>query len=261
MSFHPSVVVLFTLLAVTSPIFGQVGELTQPEAAQQSLTITEIPKTPIAVNERADKTTLRSLTLAEFLETEASANGSGSDPFWSSCCECDDQPFETLFLFGGQFTKGAMGKTADLFNVTYDDNWIIGLGYQRFPWARRRVYLGCEIGVAARFGDRTSAEIWAGPAIRHRGINCFDRLTITPSLTAGFSAVTESQGFERHREIGREGDAAFLFYLGPEFAFSSCKCPNTEVFYRLHHRCGANGTLGDLSEGYNANVIGVRFKF
>jgi hypothetical protein len=29
----------------------------------------------------------------------------------------------------------------------------------------------------------------------------------------------------------------------------------------LHHRCGANGTLGDLSEGYNANVIGVRFKF
>jgi hypothetical protein len=237
MRLHPRSVVLLTLLALPLPLFGQVRELSQPGPAPQPVTLTA-PQ-----------------------ETEASTNDCCGGCLWSPCCASDCQPLQSVFLFGGQFTKGSMGNTADIFNVEYDDNYIAGLGYQRFPWTLRRFYFGWEIGVAGRFGDLTSAEIWGGPAIRHRGMTFSDLLTVTPSLTAGFSAVTESHGFERHREIGRDGDATFLFYLGPEIALTTRAFPNTEFFYRLHHRCGANGTLGDLSEGYNANIVGVRFKF
>jgi hypothetical protein len=234
MRLHPRSVVLLALLALPSPLFGQVRELSEPEPAQQSLTQTALQET----EDRTDGGCL-----------------------WSPCCEIDCQPIQSIFVFGGQFTKRSMGNTADMFNVEYDDNYIVGLGYQRFPWTLRRFYFGWEIGVAGRFGDLTSAELWGGAALRHRGITFFDRLTVTASFTAGFSAVTEAQGFEHHREISRDGDASFLFYLGPDIALSIPAFPNTEFFYRLHHRCGANGTLGDLSEGYNANVIGVRFKF
>ncbi len=154
-----------------------------------------------------------------------------------------------------------MGHTADVFNVTYDDNYVIGLGYQCYPWSADDWHLGGEIGVANRFGNSYSAEVWFGPTLRYDGILLCDFLRITPSMTAGLSAVTESMGHERTREITRQGDASFLFYLGPEIAISAPAYSNIEVFYRLHHRCGGGQTLGNLSEGYNANVIGLRLRF
>ncbi|MCI0378747.1 MAG: hypothetical protein L0215_14155 [Gemmataceae bacterium] len=154
-----------------------------------------------------------------------------------------------------------MGHTADVFNVTYDDNYVIGLGYQCYPWSAHNFHLGGEIGLANRFGDAYTAEVWAGPTLRYDGIRLADLLRITPSMTAGFSAVTESMGHERVRENAKRGEASFLFYLGPEIAVSSPAYSNIEVFYRLHHRCGGHRTLGHLSEGYNANVVGLRLRY
>jgi hypothetical protein len=170
-------------------------------------------------------------------------------------------PFESIFIFGGQYTKGSMGDTADIFNVTYDNKYVIGLGYQRFPWSSRYFYWGWEVGTAARFGGEYSQEFWGGAVCRHHGFTIGDLVTITPALTAGFSVVTDTMGHEAHREITRGGDATFLFYLGPEIILSSPSHPNVEIFWRLHHRCGGGRTLGNLSEGYNANCLGIRWKF
>jgi hypothetical protein len=174
--------------------------------------------------------------------------------------ECHRTP-QSIFLFGGQFTRGSMGDTADIFNVTYDNVFFAGLGYQRLPWTWRQFNIGWEIGFGNRFNHEYSAEVWGGAVVRHRGFTVADLVTVTASLTAGFSAVSESTGHEEVREYWRKGDASFLFYLGPEIALSTPRHPNVEVFYRLHHRCGGNQTLGDLSEGYNANCLGIRFKF
>jgi hypothetical protein len=188
-------------------------------------------------------------------------------PCWPIFCGLGDpraygRPRESVFVFAGQFTKRSMRATADVFNVTYDNNYIIALGYQYFPWASRHFDLGWEVGVGNRFNYDHSVEVWGGPVLRHGGINLFDRLTVTASFTAGFSAVTESMGHERVRERSRaRGNATFLVYLGPEIAISNPAHPNIELFYRLHHRSGAHNQFGGMVEGYNANVLGLRFRF
>lgn len=89
----------------------------------------------------------------------------------------------------------------------------------------------------------------------------FDQLRITPGLTFGFSVVTDSIGQELQRQITDNGDARFLGYLGPELAFSSLSAPRWELVLREQHRSGAGGTFGHMTEGYNANVAGLRYRF
>ena len=89
----------------------------------------------------------------------------------------------------------------------------------------------------------------------------FDTLRIAPSVTLGVSATTNSIGRERERELTQNGDARFLFYFGPEVAFSLRKHDNIELTYGVHHRSGANRALGHIEEGYDANTLGLRYRF
>jgi hypothetical protein len=184
---------------------------------------------------------------------------------WGTNDACG-KPSEAVFVFFGFFTRGSMGDTADVFNVTYDYHHYIGaVGYQRYFHSGRRHHWGWEVGIGGRFDDQDddgeNVEVWGGPTFRHDGITFFNRLILKVSGTAGFSLVSDRMGHEARREIGRKGDATFLYYLGPEFALSTVRRPNVELFWRLHHRCGGGRTLGNLSEGYNANVIGLRWRF
>ena len=117
--------------------------------------------------------------------------------------------------------------------------------------------LGFEIGVAGRFGDGSSVEGWLGPSIRHRGITV-GPLTVSPGSVVGLSAVSDSIGIEREREIRNDGDATLLLYFGPELMFKLEQLPNFEFVFRIHHRSGADGTLGNMGEGHNANIFGAR---
>ena len=48
------------------------------------------------------------------------------------------------------------------------------------------------------------------------------------------------------RAISDNGNASWLFYLGPEVAFSLPRHPRWELVYRLHHRSGASSLLGNM---------------
>ena len=89
----------------------------------------------------------------------------------------------------------------------------------------------------------------------------FDKLRISSGITPGLSFTTNSIGREREREIGYNGSGRALFFLAPEVSLSLADHPEWELVYRVQHRSGANGTLGKLREGYNANVVGVRYRF
>jgi hypothetical protein len=237
--------VLIAILIVPSRLLGQVDEtIAQQSGASPAYTATAQP--PV---------------------TDVGADGSCCSPSCAAvfCCptDCADRPAprHSLFIFGGHFTNGSMGDTTSIFTVDYDDAHIIGLGYQRYHWSYWNFHLGWEVGVSARFGYSNSAEIWGGPTLRHEGIQIGNLVRIAPSLTAGFSAVTDSHGRELVREYNHRGNATFLYYLGPEIILSLPSHPNIELFYRLHHRCGGARTLGNLSEGYNANCIGMRIRF
>ena len=194
-------------------------------------------------------------------------------------------PIDSVFFFAGRLSTSNMGSTLTFNTIAVDttliapyyDNYIVGAAYQRrFRELGSGFVLGGEIGVADRFGHyavccniqtvtssdiRHSGELWFGPTIRYESFVLFDQLRITPGLTAGFSLTTNSIGIERGRELSGNGNGRFLGYLGTELAFSSVSMPNLELVFRLHHRSGALRLLGNMMEGYNANVVGLRYWF
>ncbi|RWM80932.1 MAG: hypothetical protein EOR81_08210 [Mesorhizobium sp.] len=168
-----------------------------------------------------------------------------------------------VFVFGGVFASGAFGDTINVFGADYTDNYIIGAAYGRdLVDIGAGFVLGGVTGASIRFGedDDTSGELWVGGRFRHQGLVIGD-LAIAPALTAGFSAVTGPTEIERDREIRYDGDASFLGFVGAELSFRVRQAPNVELVYQLHHRSGANGIIGHMKEGSNANTLGIRYRF
>jgi hypothetical protein len=170
---------------------------------------------------------------------------------------------QSVFFFGGATFDGDMLESANPFDFGgYEDHPVFGVGYQIFPYEFNSLKLGAELGVAGRFGGTASAEFWGGVVGRYDGIEIADTVRISPALSFGISYVTHTlDGREQELEEERNGDASTLFYLGPELNFSLVSRPELEFFWRLHHRSGAWGTLGDMHGGSNANVFGVRYNF
>ncbi|MBP1851791.1 hypothetical protein [Rhizobium halophytocola] len=183
-----------------------------------------------------------------------------------SLCADTGRPGENhayaIFGFAGAMTDADMGSTATIFGPDYEDHAVIGGGAQYFPYAIGNVKLGLEAGLAARMGDGLTGEIWGGVVARYDKIRLADHLFLSPAFTFGISHVSDAHaGREAREEAADGGDAATLFYLGPELNLSFSQDSSTEVFWRLQHRSGAWGTLGDMHGAANANVFGIRYKF
>lgn len=137
---------------------------------------------------------------------------------------------------------------------------LLGGGYQRF-WGDTGGFLyGLEAGLAARFSDTNSLEVWGGAVSRYNFH--FYNVTVATSFTFGLSAVTDtmSGGEQRRENLFDDGDATLLFYLGPEISVSLDDSP-IEAFVRLHHRSGAWGTLGNLHGAADVLAVGARYNF
>lgn len=184
------------------------------------------------------------------------------------CGSCRSDAFEwlnpqpTIFVFGGQYrTMGFPGIVMVPFTKGRESNYIAGAAYDvqivDLGWG---FTAGGEVGLAGRFGDNSSAELWAGGSLRHRGLD-LGFVTVMFGMVAGISGVTDTIGKEAWRESLHSGDARLLFYLGPELSFRFNVLPKVDFVIRTHHRSGALGTLGNMNEGSNANVLGMRFSF
>jgi hypothetical protein len=168
---------------------------------------------------------------------------------------------DSIFVFGGVYSTGNISQAIIPFNKL-EDSYIIGGAYRRsFLDLGLGFEMGGEVGLGARFGDRFSMEVWGGPSLRYLNIPLGSIGTLSPGFTFGLSAVTDTMGAERYRETRDNGNATLLFYLGPELAFRFHQWPNAELVWRLHHRSGLFKTLGNMEDGHNANVIGLRFYF
>ena len=115
--------------------------------------------------------------------------------------------------------------------------------------------------MADRFGLGNSVEFWGGLHLRYTGLVLFENVRIAPGVTFGLSAITNPVGIEAQRQIDAHGNATVLGYLGPELALSFRQLPNLELVYRIQHRSGALGRIGNMWEGANANVFGMRYRF
>lgn len=169
---------------------------------------------------------------------------------------------QNVFGFAGRYTGGYIEHALNPFTASYEDNYVVGAGYQQFVLGDDGgLKLGGELGAALRIGEQTSGEIWAGPVLRADGLITTDRIKLSASITAGLSLTTDPIGVEADREILNNGDSTLLFYLAPEVSVSSADNPDTEFFWRLQHRSGGWKTLGNFQDGANAVSFGVRQSF
>jgi hypothetical protein len=190
-----------------------------------------------------------------------------------------------LSVFAGALSTATLSKTLffdqDRSSGPAYDNYIAGAAYDRDLWTLGFGFeLAGEIGIADRVGHyrqccnpivTTSSlvqatEIWTGLQLRYAGVVLFDRVRIGGSVTLGLSAVTNSIGAEEQRQIQGPGDAGLLYYFAPELTFSTRDLQNIEFYLRTQHRSGGKElsvlpTLGNMAEGYNATVVGIRYRY
>lgn len=173
-----------------------------------------------------------------------------------------EQSDRNVFILSGPMGAGDMADMLNPFDVRYENAIVLGAGYQQFfgePLEDFRV--GLEVGGAVRAGsERTTGEIWGGVVGRYDGIVVGDGLRISPALTFGVSVVDDTMGIEAWREDHDGLPGNVLFYLSPEVSFSSAENPDTELFWRIHHRSGAWNSFGGGGSA-NATTIGFRTGF
>lgn len=172
-------------------------------------------------------------------------------------------PDEAVFAFGGRYVDAYIENSLVPFGVNYENNFVVGAGYQKFfGEPLPDLHLGVETGVALRGGANViSGEVWAGAVARYDGLHLGENLRISPSITFGLSAITNPIGVEAERAQHLNADPSVLFFMAPEISVAALDHPDTEIFVRLQHRSGAWGTLGGMSDGANAQVIGIRHRF
>jgi hypothetical protein len=185
----------------------------------------------------------------------------------------------TLLLNLNYAPKGGFGKQAF-------DNYIAGVDYERdMLEVAHDVRLRVEVGIDDRFGhyavcclipkphdpryaDHTvwdsslihSAELRVGGKVRWENFR-LGGARFEIAGTVGLSGVNRTLGRERQREIEYRANAHLLGFVAPELGVSLDSEPRLEVVVRVLHRSGAGGTFGGMKEGYNADVVGVRYAF
>lgn len=169
---------------------------------------------------------------------------------------------QAVFAFGGRYVNAYIEHSLVPFAANYEDNFVLGGGYQNFLWQPLPdLHLGAEIGLAWRGGTVSSGEVWAGAVARYDGLHLGENLRVSPAITVGLSAITNPIGVEAERAQRRNADPTLLFFMAPEVSVATLDNPDTELFVRLQHRSGAWGTLGGMADGANAQVFGLRHRF
>jgi hypothetical protein len=200
-------------------------------------------------------------------------------------------------VFGGLMSTTDFASTA-IFNLSYTpdaydrsygkrawDNYIAGVDYERdLAELARDLRLRAEVGVDDRFGHYLSCcftphypSQFAERTIATESMNHSGELRVGGKLRwenfrlggvrfefasmVGLSAVTRSLGRERDRERQAHGNAHVLGTVAPETGVSLDSVPNFEVVVSVLHRSGAGGFFGGMKEAYNADVLGLRYRF
>ena len=170
--------------------------------------------------------------------------------------------------WAGQMFAANFGDTF-YFKGKFRPEYLSGLGLQRRlldggPFAleldtnllghRAARQAGGPYNQPIPFADTPSqsfADITAG-----LGLRLWVRPWLSLYFVEGVSLLTESSNYEK---TFRENYNNFLNYLA--FEVEGLVSPQWSVVGRIHHRSGAFGTYAGVSEGSNAYMLGLRYRF
>ena len=170
--------------------------------------------------------------------------------------------------WAGQMFAANFGDTF-YFKGKSRPEYLTGLGLQRRlldggPFAiefdanllghRAARQAGGEFNQRVPFADtpsQTFGEMTAG-----LGLRVWLQPWLSVYFVEGVSLLTDASNYER---TFRENYAAFLNYLA--FEVEGLVSPQWSVVGRIHHRSGAYGVYSGVSEGSNAYLLGLRYRF
>ena len=179
-----------------------------------------------------------------------------------------------LQIYAGGFVDDSMKSIFGLqgFTPIWDWQWadsgIIAAAVSR-PVVSIKNYaeIEGELGVAKRFGDATSEEVWAALFFRWKWFPWNHFVKTSVAVSTGFSYAFKLDRLEVVQAGNGEG-SKLLHFLTPEIAFSLPDKPQFELVFRFHHRSGGKRfLLGDTkifnstAGGAQYATVGLRYRF
>jgi hypothetical protein len=119
--------------------------------------------------------------------------------------------------------------------------------------------LDAETGADYRFGLEDEGEFWGSLYFRYDGFPWNDWVYTTAAINTGWSILTDTSDFERHRSNGRS--SRVLHSFSPEITFADPDNKDVELVVRLQHRSGIFGLVDGVSSGSTFVTTGIRFRF
>ncbi|MCX5941963.1 MAG: DUF3769 domain-containing protein, partial [Cyanobacteria bacterium] len=171
-------------------------------------------------------------------------------------------------LWGGQSIDSNFGETFQ-FKGRLRPEYELGLGFNKrlidagpvaLEWDSNLLGHGAWVQAGGEFNQsvkyanspaQTFGELTTGLGVR---------LWVQPWLSLGFvQGVSWLSAPSNYEKTFRQNYSQFLNYLG--FEIEALVAPQWSLVGRVHHRSGAFGTYGGVSEGSNAYLVGVRYRF
>jgi hypothetical protein len=119
--------------------------------------------------------------------------------------------------------------------------------------------LDVEAGADYRFGLEDEGEFWGALYFRYDGFPWNDWIYTTAAIDTGWSLLTDTSDFERHRSHGQS--SRVLHDFSPEITFADPDNKNVELVVRLQHRSGIFGLVDGVASGSTFVTTGIRFRF
>ncbi len=179
-----------------------------------------------------------------------------------------------ISAFTGIYSKTGLGKflnsSEDAFNSKWGGSGIFGIAASRRLMGVGDLFqIEGEAGLATRFGDHSSPEIWTALYFRWLKFPWDQYLDTSFAVSSGFNLALLNDPLEVARFGNGNSPTRLLHYFSPEITFALPSHPQRELFVRFHHRSGLAKINSHISKllfnnaaaGADYATIGLRWKF
>jgi hypothetical protein len=186
----------------------------------------------------------------------------------------DWQPYPwAVTVWGGQMFHSDFGQTFT-FDGVFRPEYLLGAGLQRRLIKAGPFALDLDFNVLGHRAAAQKGSKYIGPYSASEVANLQTasqsfleftgglmlRAWLQPWLSIGFEeGVSLNTSLSYYEDTYRERSSRFLNYLA--FEVEALVAPEWSVVGRIHHRSGAFGTYNGVSEGSNAYLLGVRYRY
>ena len=170
--------------------------------------------------------------------------------------------------WGGQMIDSAFGDTF-LFNGRMRPEAVMGVSLQKRIFRAGPLAIEMEADLFSHIakqqagGEHNQSTPYAQLPAQSFGegiLGLGARIWLQPWLNVGFvEGVSYNTSMSLYEKTFRENYSQLLNYLG--FEIEAAVSPDLSLVGRIHHRSGAFGTFNGVTEGSNAYLVGVRYRW